>query len=389
MDSKVLHTRLIALVIGVVLAACVVVGVSCAFPSQSESDPGIDYGYVYSGMKSQSVAFAESAMTDESLLVFGSSELSTSKKVVPQVPVGVFGENNYGLRCMLVGEAYDQSLWHAIALGAYAQDGVPRNKVVLIVSPGWFIDGGIDADTFGTRFSYSLYAGFCANDAIPQDVKDYARDRLLSLGIDETQAQAGAGSMPQDYLNAIVLGAIDDLKIRQGLGEVRDKGIPLAASAGVEPSTPDFEALREQAIADGAAMSTTNDWGVEDEFYKTRLEPALDGTEGIRADETYADTPEYDDLDCFLDVAEACDIEVLLVISPVMGPYYDYIGISADTRASCYDHVRAVAAAHGNVQLADFSDREYEKYFLYDIVHFGTVGWADVDRAMYEFAMEG
>ena len=50
--------------------------------------------------------------------MFGSSEFSTPKKVVPQVPVGVFGENDYGLRCMLVGEAYDQSLWHAIALSA-------------------------------------------------------------------------------------------------------------------------------------------------------------------------------------------------------------------------------------------------------------------------------
>ena len=59
------------------------------------------------------------------------------------------------------------------------------------------------------------------------------------------------------------------------------------------------------------------------------------------------------------------------------------------TAIGVFDGIRAVAAGHGNVQLADFSDREYEKYFLYDIVHFGTVGWADVDRAMYEFAMEG
>ena len=387
MEPRLLHTRLIALLAGVVVAVCAIVGVSAALPGQAVSDPGTDYGYVYSGVKSQSVAFAKSAMTDESLLVFGSSELSTPKSVVPQVPVAVFGENDYGLRCMLVGEAYDQSLWHAIALGAYAQDGVPRDKVVLIVSPGWFVDGGMDAETFNTRFSYSLYAGFCANDQVPDEAKRYVRERLASLGVDETQVDANAGSMPQDFLNRIVLGAIDDLKIRQGLPEVREKGIPLAQSPDGTPAVPDFEALREQAEADGAAMSTTNDWGVEDTFYTTRLEPALEDAADSRADETYSDTPEYDDLDCFLDVAEACDIEVLLVISPVMGPYYDYIGISAETRAQCYDGIRAVAADHANVRVADFSDREYEKYFLYDIVHFGTVGWADVDAALYEFAM--
>ncbi len=387
MDTRLLHTRLIALVIGVVVAACAIVGVALAYPQQAESDPATDYGYVYSGVKSASVPFVEASMTDESLLMFGSSEFSTPASIVPQVPAAVFGGNDYGLRPMLIGEAYDQSLWHAIALGAYAQAGVPRDKVVIIVGPGWFVDGGMDAETFQTRFSYALYAGFCANGAIPDDVKAYVRDRLLSLGIDETQVQASAGSMPQDVLNAAVFGAIDDLKARQGLAEVRSQGMPLVddAAAGV----PDFAAMREQAIADGEAMSTTNDWGVEDGFNTKRLEPALADAEGSRTDETYSDTPEYDDLACFLDIADACGIEVLVVIGPVMGPYYDLIGITADTREGCYDRIRTLAAEYANVQVADFSDREYEKHFLYDIVHFGTVGWTDVNEAVYAFAMQG
>ena len=386
MEPRLLHTRLIALLCGVAVAACAIVGVSLAFPRQAECDSQTDYGYVYSGMKSQSVDFAKAAMTDESLLLFGSSELSTPASIVPQVPGAVFGENDYGLRLMCVGEAYDQSLWQAIALGAFAQGGVPRDKAVLIVGPGWFVDGGQDADTFGTRFSYSLYAGFCENSAIPAAVKAYVCDRLLELGIDETQVSSSAGSMPQDALNAAVFGAIDDLKIRQGLIEVRAEGMPLVDEAA--PATPDFATMREQALVDGAAISTTNDWGVEDGFYTKRLEPVLDGAAGSRADETYSDTPEYDDLDAFLDVADACGIDVLLVVSPVMGPYYDHIGITADTREACYDRIRAIAAKHGSAKLADFSDREYEKYFLYDIVHFGTVGWTDLNEAIYNFAQE-
>ena len=76
-------------------------------------------------------------------------------------------------------------------------------------------------------------------------------------------------------------------------------------------------------------------------------------------------------------------------MSPVMGPYYDHIGITADARASCYEKIRAVVGAHERAQIADFSDREYEKYFLYDIVHFGTVGWTDVNEAVYAFAEGG
>lgn len=387
MEERLLHSRIIALVVGVVVAVLAIVGVSAAMPAQASSDDQVEYGYVYSGMKSQSVGFVESAMTDESLLMFGSSEFSTPASIVPQVPAAVFGGNDYGLRLMLIGEAYDQSLWHAIALGAYARDDVPRGKAVLIVGPGWFVDGGMDSETFQTRFSYSLYAGFCENDAIPADVKAYVRNRLLELGTDETQVSANAGSMPQDVLNKLVFGAIDDLKIRQGLVEVRQSGVPLVDEATA--AVPDFSAMRQQAVADGAAMSTTNDWGVEDGFYTKRLAPVLADAKDTRTDETYSDTPEYGDYDCFLDIADACGIQVLVVIGPVMGPYYDHIGISAETRAACYDRIRALAAEHANVQLADFSDREYEKYFLYDIVHFGTVGWTDVNEAVYRFATKG
>jgi len=346
----------------------------------------VDYGYVYSGVKSSSVEFVEAAMSEESLMVLGSSELSTPRRLVPQVPVQVFGKADYGVRLMLIGEAFDQSLWHAIALGAYQDAGIPRNKVVLIVTPGWFVDGGQDSDTFKTRFSYSLYSKFNANPNVPEEAKGYVRNRLEQLGIDETTISSVNPSLPQDYLNAFALKALDDLKLRQGLISVRDKGIELVDED--TPSVPDFESLRKEAVQTGAEMSTTNDWGVEDGFYTGQLEPALADAKGSRAGETYTDTPEYDDLDCFLDIADACGIEVLVVLSPEMGPYYDYIGIGRDARSNCYERVRSIVKNH-SAQIADFSDREYEKYFLYEIVHFGWTGWVDVEKSIYEFAQDG
>ena len=50
---------------------------------------------------------------------------------------------------------------------------------------------------------------------------------------------------------------------------------------------------------------------------------------------------------------------------------------------------KPVIQTHPTAKLADFSDREYEKYFLFDIVHFGWTGWIDVEEAVYNFAMEG
>ncbi len=385
MDSRVLHGRLIAFAGGVAIALVVVVGYSVALPAQSEHDESVDYGYVYSGTKSSSVDFVRANLRDDSLLVLGSSEFSTPARQVPQVPSQVIGAQNYGLRLMLVGEAFDQCLWHSIAIGALSDGGLPHNKVALIVGLGQYTDGGLDNASFGERFSYPLYEAFCANEAVPEEARTYVRRRLEEQGIDEATLRAASPADPLSSVDGHVFDAMGDLRLRNDLDGVRSQGIPMAQGTLEQP---DWDAMRAEALVTAQTMSTTNDWGAEDEFYTTQLGPALDSLAGARAGETYTDTPEYDDLNCFLDVCDACGVQPLIVIEPVMGPYYDHIGINLETRTAAYQRIRDVVAAHPSARLADFSDREYEKYFLFDIVHFGWTGWIDAQRALYEFATE-
>lgn len=383
-NAQTIRHRLYALLVGVAVAALVVVATFVVLPAQSLHDEGTDYGYVYSGAKSSSVEFLRANLRDDSLLVLGSSEFSTPASTVAQVPSQVFGTHNYGLRLMLVGEAFDQCLWHTMALGALADGGLPKNKVVLIVGLGQYTDGGLDNSSFGERFSYTLYQGFCANPAVPAEAKDYVRTRLAQQGIDATTVRAGMPQNPLEAIDGVVLGAMDDLRLRNRLAEVRAKGIPLATG---EVEQPDWEALRNEAIQTGEARSSSNSWGAEDEFYTKQLAPALESLAGARASETYTNTPEYDDLNCFLSVCDACGIEAMVMIEPVMGSYYDHIGISQETRNAAYQRIRDVVAAHPTARLTDFSNREYEPYFLFDIVHFGWAGWIDAQQAVYEFAM--
>lgn len=385
MEKRVLHRRLAALLAGVVVAVAVVAATFVLLPAQSVCDSDTDYGYVYSGAKSSSVEFVRACMGDDGLLVLGSSEFSTPATSVPQIPAQVFGVHNFGVRPMLVGEAFDQCLWHSMALGALAKDGLPRNKVVLIVGLGQYTDGGLDASSFATRFSYDLYRQFCENEAIGEQTREYVRRRLAEQGVDQTTIRAGSPTDPVTAIDKVVLSGMGELRLRQELGDVRSRGIPLAAGPVEQP---DWDALRAQALADAQAMSTTNDWGCEDKFYTTQLAPALDGLAGARAEETYTNTPEYDDLDCFLDVCDACGVQPMVMIEPELGPYYDHIGISADTRNAAYQRIRDVVASHPSARLADFSDREYERYFLFDIVHFGWTGWIDAQHAIYDFAQE-
>lgn len=383
MEARTLHRRLIALACGVLVAVCVVVVTCVVLPPQSATDKTRDYGYVYSGAKSSSVEFVRANMGEDSLLMLGSSEFSTPASTVAQVPAQVFGANNFGIRPMLVGEAFDQALWHAIALGALADGGLPRNKVVLVVSLGEYTDGGLDDATFGERFSYTLYQAFCNNEAIDPATRDYVRGRLVEQGIDEATIRAANREDVLGVVDGAAFSLTDDLRLRGQLGGVRTSGIPMAEGPVL---VPNWDAMRQQALHEAQQRSTTNEWGAEDNFYTRELQPVLDQLAGARADETYTATPEYDDLECFLDVCDACGIEPLVIIEPCMGPYYDHIGITAETRSTAYRRICNVVAAHPSAWLADFSNHEYDRYFLFDIVHFGWTGWIDAERAIYEFA---
>ena len=88
-----------------------------------------------------------------------------------------------------------------------------------------------------------------------------------------------------------------------------------------------------------------------------------------------------------LRACQEAGLEPLVIVSPLQGDYYDLVGVAAPVRRASYDHIIQICNSYG-VRIADFSDREYERYFLHDQVHFGWTGWVDVCEAIYQFAKE-
>ena len=377
------RVRLIALACAAAVFAILLAALGALLPAQaSQVDPSKDYGYVYSGAKSASVPFATQAMGEDALVLFGSSELSTPPSLVPQVPANIFGVRDCGVSLMCVGEAYDQSLWHSIAAGAYAPH-LDKRKVAIIVSPTWFEDGGLSSELFSTRFSYSLYRDFMRNESISEGTKSYVQRRVSAQGVDASVARAGAGTDAVGLLNDAVFSFMDDLRSRRNLREVASMGFSVDKAA-VEP---DFAALRAQALIDAQERSTTNEWGLDDAFWRENVEGHTDQIAGALSAQTFTDTPEYDDFGCFLRVCQEAGLEPLVIVSPLQGDYYDLVGVAAPVRRASYDHIIQICNSYG-VRIADFSDREYERYFLHDQVHFGWTGWVDVCEAIYQFAKE-
>ena len=350
-------------------------------PSQGQADNLRLYDYVYSGPKSENVDFTLANMSADGYLTFGSSEFYISKSLVRQCPQVVFGENVTGVDMTFIGEAYDQSLWHAVAAGAYGHR-VKNRKVALIVSPQWFFKGGGDQKKLPSKFSYLLYRGFCRNPLLSAETRAYVRSRLLALGIDADKLAAANRDTPLDAINDLAFTTTAEMRNRTKLPHVIEQA-PLKngfKQKGTWTGEPHWNDLLSQAQADGAAATTSNEYGIYDKYWEKNKGYAPEQHQNFAE----ADS-EYDDLTCFVRVCKESRLEPLLVILPLHGAWYDKQGVDAATRAVFYQRVRDMCVAQ-DVAYADFSSCEYEKYFLCDTVHPGWVGWVRIEQSFYDFA---
>ena len=192
-----------------------------ALPGNGARDDGRLYDYVYATGKSENVDFVTANMSADGYLCFGSSEWYISKGRVSMCPQSVFGESGAGVDMTYVGEGYDQSLWQAIAAGAYGSSAkVANKKVMVVVSPQWFFKGAGDENKFYTKFSYSLYRSFMQSDALSSDVKAYVRQRCEALGIGQDKLAAASHDTPLDAINDAAFAAADSWKLRGDLTNI-------------------------------------------------------------------------------------------------------------------------------------------------------------------------
>ena len=54
-------------------------------------------------------------------------------------------------------------------------------------------------------------------------------------------------------------------------------------------------------------------------------------------------------------------------------------------RETTYKKIESVANRFG-VKVLNYGDREYEDYFLFDVMHVGVKGWMEVEKNLYEFS---
>lgn len=345
--------------------------------------------------KSKSFVGLTENMNEESFPVFGSSEFQHGTETAYH-PANLFSQSRFNP--MLIGAGYYQSLSHTIALAAL-ENSMEQRKAVLILSPQWFRKTGVVAEAYASRFSETLYVGMLENEKLSDETKEYISKRTHEL-----LGRADERTLERVALHEKVLwkqegNGLEMLQEKLWNRFLQEKDMfsvsMLQSAAGIKkgaglPDTetePDWDTLLEQAEADGR-KENQNEFFIDDRSYQL-LEPHLSRKKDINKDvkKGYQTSPEYDDLRCFLQVCRELGITPMLVLMPVNGYYYDYTGFSEAARSGYYENICALAEEYG-VQVADFSDQEYTKYFFEDRVHIGKKGWVMICERLYRFYQE-
>lgn len=330
--------------------------------------------------------------------VLGSSEFHHGVKTAYH-PRKVFKDKDIDV--MLVGSAYTQSLYHATLVGGIAPK-LQNRKVVLIVSPSWFKKEGVKANAFAARFSESEYIAMLENPELSVDLKeDIANETLIGLGkytdirnrvkrynrifltkngtFGDRLYYYGRKLFINEKDKVSVISALKTTKIKKSSMENNNKII--------EKSNIDWVKLTKDADRYSEKKAGDNPFYMYDNFYRKKIVPRLDNKRDSSLGDSYRQSPEYYDLNCFFKVCQQSDIEVKIIILPINGYWYDYTGFPIEEREQARIKVKEMAKKY-DASVVDLYDNSYDKYFFEDAVHPSGKGWIKINEAILKFYEE-
>ena len=265
---------------------------------------------------------------------------------------------------------------------------------VYVVSPQWFTKDGYDSSAFQQYFNSDQLTSFLANQEA-RPASQYAASRLL-----------------QQYPNVAMQGGVQKLAKGQNLSSF-EKGLNQTLMRFVRredaffstftamnnsnyekkvlsrlndlPDTFSYEALEEVATAEAKKKTNNNKLGISNSFYNHRLASKLKKLKGFQKNESYEQSPEYNDLQLVLDQFAQSKTNVIFVIPPVNSKWMAYTGLSKEMYQRTVEKIRYQLESQGFTHIADFSKDGDKPYFMQDTIHMGWNGWLAFDKAVDPF----
>lgn len=329
---------------------------------------------------------------DGDLMIFGSSELSSP---VDQNPINIFPFKEAEYEVSIYGRAYTQSLQHATIL-SNIDNLNDKDKIAIVISAQWFAkEVGIDGSDFSVNFSEQQFYNFFNNENVDKESKLYYAKRISQLLKKSGEYIEESIYANLYYRDNIISKAVLNLlkpyySLKEYLLEIKDKVQTIKLLEELEDKKTNilkdinWNDEYEKAEIQGKEKVTNNDIFVDDNYYDKYLRDKYDSLKDSWKDINLLASKEVDDYKFLLKVCKENNIKPLIILMPVNGLYYDHLGLTLDKRTEFYNTMEEMAENY-DFDVLNLQDKEYEKYYLSDVMHLGWKGWLNIDEEMYKY----
>lgn len=331
----------------------------------------------------------------DTVLYMGSSEFHHGKRYASH-PTNLFNRQNRNVMCM--GAAYNQSLHFAITTGALGKS-LKTRKAILMLSPSWFTPKGVAEQAFSMRFSESQYVEMLKNPALSRDIKQKIAKRTQQLvkndpGLSKNVEKANALYLSQTsgfpekqivQLRGMLLKAREIVSVGL-LWNLYHRSLE-KRHRNRQTGAPDFLTMLE-ASESRVEKKISNPFNMLDWSYRKKFQPHLKIFEGRNRNKSFCESPEYSDLQLFLQVCEESGIEVLLLLQPINGDWYDFTGFEKEKREIVAAKAGEICRGFSGVRFCNLFDKCYEPGFFEDNIHPSEKGWVMINEEVFRFIQE-
>jgi D-alanine transfer protein len=320
------------------------------------------------------------------LMVYGSSELTQK---VPTRASEFFRDAPTGFQVCPVGKAGNQSILIAQKLGSLGST-IKNRKVVIILSPTWFLKPGVKEDHYEGNFSHLQASSILFSKQLSRGLRMKLTKRMLefdgsledlpildayfncSLGSSKLSSMVKTTLRPFIYGKHGLLIAEDILATAFSAYTLKGSELPWQA----KPSQPDWKALLEPyEKADAITYSESGDRSLK----TVHLDHDADMIAEFKL------SREWGDFQLLLETLEDLKAEALIIPIPMTGLYYDKHKFSREARDYYYQGIARMCAEHG-MRVGDFSDHDRDAGFLIGTsTHPTAKAWLYINRLLDDF----
>lgn len=332
--------------------------------------------------------------TGDYLPFFGSSELSRINAFHPSVLADHY-KRPY--EPFLLGAPGTQSLSHYYLLQSMKEE-LKEKPVVFIISPQWFVKDGVSDPMFSLYYSPLQTYQWLQSLTTIGEAEKFAASRLLSFSsinsdttISKFLKKIKKGDSLSEHDKAVcqhqfnLLSGEDLLFHKLHLVNKTEK---IKRAGKKLPRDYDVDSLDALAVKLGQGKTTNNEFGIANNFYSQRIAPLKGKLANSQTKYNYVKSPEFGDFQLVLNQLAAAQTKVLFVIPPVNKSWSDYTGLSEEMLDTFSRKISYQLQSQGFTNIADYTDKRAEPYFMEDTIHLGWRGWLTLDQNLQAFLKE-